>query len=87
MQLELKDRDDPLTESIARLRHNAHRYEPEQIEMFDDVLGRMISHIEGRALAELSRRLAPVNNAPLRQPPQVMNAPIIQPGPRANQIS
>jgi len=45
---------------------HAHRYEPEQIEMFDDVLGRMISHIEGRALAELSRRLAPVSNAPLQ---------------------
>ena len=45
---------------------NAHRYEPEQIEMFDDVLGRMISHIESCALAELSRRLAPVNNAPLQ---------------------
>jgi Uncharacterised protein conserved in bacteria (DUF2336) len=45
---------------------NADRYEPEQIEVFDDVLGRMISHIESRALAELSRRIAPVNNAPLR---------------------
>jgi Uncharacterised protein conserved in bacteria (DUF2336) len=45
---------------------NADRYEPEQIEVFDDVLGRMINHIESRALAELSRRIAPVNNAPLR---------------------
>lgn len=43
---------------------NADRYEPEQIEVFDDVLARMISHIERRALVELSRRLAPVHNAP-----------------------
>lgn len=45
---------------------NADRYEPEQIEVFDDVLGRMISHIEGRALVELSRRLAAVDSAPPR---------------------
>ena len=45
---------------------NADRYAPEQIEVFDDLLGRMISHIESRALAELSRRLAPVQNAPLK---------------------
>jgi uncharacterized protein (DUF2336 family) len=44
---------------------NADRYGPEQVEVFDDVLGHMIGHIEGRALAELSNRLAPVNNAPL----------------------
>jgi uncharacterized protein (DUF2336 family) len=44
---------------------NADRFAPEQVEVFDDVLGRMISHIEGRALAELSERLAPVGNAPL----------------------
>lgn len=45
---------------------NADRYEPEQIELFDDVLERIASHIERRALAELGRRLAPVNNAPPR---------------------
>lgn len=44
---------------------NADRYDPAQVEVFDDVLGRMISHIEARALAELSNRLAPVSNAPL----------------------
>ena len=44
---------------------NADRYDAAQVEVFDDVLGRMINHIEARALAELSNRLAPVNNAPL----------------------
>ena len=44
---------------------NADRYEPEQVELFDDVLGHMIKHIESRALIELSQRLAPVDNAPL----------------------
>ena len=45
---------------------NADRYEPEHVEVFDEVLGRMIRHIESRALAELSQRLAPVDNAPLQ---------------------
>jgi len=45
---------------------HADRYEPEHVQVFDDVLGRMITHIEERALAELSRRLAPVNNPPLQ---------------------
>ena len=33
--------------------------------MFDDVLGHLIQRIETKALAELSTRLAPVDNAPL----------------------
>jgi uncharacterized protein (DUF2336 family) len=32
--------------------------------VFDDVLGHLIKRIEGKALAELSRRLGPINNAP-----------------------
>jgi uncharacterized protein (DUF2336 family) len=44
---------------------HADRYQPEQVAVFDDVLGHMIRHIESRALAELSQRLAPVDNAPL----------------------
>jgi uncharacterized protein (DUF2336 family) len=44
---------------------HADRYQPEQVAVFDDILGRMIKHIEGRALSELSQRLAPVDNAPL----------------------
>jgi uncharacterized protein (DUF2336 family) len=42
----------------------ADLYESEQIELFDDVLLRLIDHIETRALAELGERLAPVENAP-----------------------
>jgi uncharacterized protein (DUF2336 family) len=37
----------------------------EQTAVFDDVLGRLVSQIEGRALVELSKRLAPIGNAPL----------------------
>lgn len=44
---------------------NSGRYEPEQIELFDDVLLRLIGHIESKALAELGQRLAPVDDAPL----------------------
>jgi uncharacterized protein (DUF2336 family) len=44
----------------------ADRFTPEQIALFDDVIGRLIDRIETRALAELSRRLGPVANAPER---------------------
>jgi uncharacterized protein (DUF2336 family) len=43
---------------------NTDRLNDQQIEVFDDVLGHLIKRIEGKALAELSRRLAPINNAP-----------------------
>lgn len=44
---------------------DADRFNDQQIEIFDDVLGRLIKRIEGKALAELSNRLAPVSNAPI----------------------
>lgn len=44
---------------------DAERLTEKQIDVFDDVLGHLIKRIEGRALAELSRRLGPVNNAPI----------------------
>jgi uncharacterized protein (DUF2336 family) len=44
---------------------DADRFNDQQIDVFDDVLSHLIKRIEGRALAELSQRLAPVNNAPL----------------------
>ena len=44
---------------------NSDRLNDQQINVFDDVLGHLIKRIEGRALAELSQRLAPVNNAPI----------------------
>jgi uncharacterized protein (DUF2336 family) len=43
---------------------DANRLNDQQIEVFDDVLGHLIKRIEGKALAELSRRLGPINNAP-----------------------
>ena len=44
---------------------DADRFSGRQINVFDDVLGHLIKRIEGRALAELSQRLGPVNNAPV----------------------
>jgi len=45
---------------------NPGRYSEDHVGLFDDVIGRLIDEIEGKALAELSRRLAPVENAPPR---------------------
>jgi uncharacterized protein (DUF2336 family) len=44
---------------------DADRLNEQQIEVFDDVLGCLINKIEEKALAELSRRLGPVKNAPI----------------------
>ncbi|MGH9810810.1 MAG: DUF2336 domain-containing protein, partial [Terriglobia bacterium] len=38
----------------------------EHVALFDDVIGYLIEEIEAKALAELARRLAPVQNAPQR---------------------
>jgi uncharacterized protein (DUF2336 family) len=43
----------------------ADRLNDEQISVFDDVLGQLIHRIETKALAELSSRLAPIDNAPI----------------------
>jgi uncharacterized protein (DUF2336 family) len=44
---------------------DADRLNDRQIAVFDDVLGHVIKRIEGKALAELSRRLGPISNAPV----------------------
>src|SRR3981081_4363595 len=44
--------------------HNARNFTEEQTALFDDVRGRLVREIEKLALVELSRRLAPVPNAP-----------------------
>lgn len=44
---------------------DADRLTDQQIDVFDDILGHLIKRIESRALAELSRRLAPIHNAPI----------------------
>lgn len=43
---------------------NVANYSEETVAMFDDVLSRLVEHIELRALAELSAKLAPVATAP-----------------------
>lgn len=44
---------------------DSDRLTTKQIEVFDDVLGYLITRIEEKALTELSGRLAPVKNAPI----------------------
>src|SRR5262245_45880269 len=44
----------------------ASRYSGTEIELFDDVLMRLVAEIEMEARARLSRRLAPLSNAPPR---------------------
>lgn len=43
---------------------DADRFNDQQIGTFDNVLSHLIKSIEGKALQELSRRLAPIDNAP-----------------------
>ena len=44
---------------------DAGRLSDQQITVFDDVLGHLIETSESKARAELSARLAPVDNAPM----------------------
>jgi uncharacterized protein (DUF2336 family) len=44
----------------------ASEYSEKHVEIFDDVLGRLIFEIETKSRAELSRQLAPIDNAPPR---------------------
>jgi uncharacterized protein (DUF2336 family) len=44
----------------------ASRFGDAQVDLFDDVFGLLIKEIETKARAELSNRLAPVDNAPVR---------------------
>jgi uncharacterized protein (DUF2336 family) len=41
-------------------------FSDEHVSLFDDVIGYLIEEIEAKALAELARRIAPVDNAPER---------------------
>jgi uncharacterized protein (DUF2336 family) len=43
----------------------ASMYSDEQVELFDDVIGRLATSIEATARAELANRLAPIANAPV----------------------
>lgn len=44
---------------------SANGLDDEQVAVFDDVLGYLTKAIEARALVELSKRLAPIGNAPV----------------------
>src|SRR5262245_39075882 len=43
---------------------NADRLNEQQVDAFDEVLGRLVATVDRKARAELGRRLAPVDNAP-----------------------
>lgn len=43
---------------------NSTKFTENETKMFDDMMGHLIKHVESRALVELSRRLAPIPNAP-----------------------
>jgi len=59
---------DKRVESLRRITDlfvaDADRLNDQQIDVFDDVLCHLIKRIEGKALEELSRRLAPISQAP-----------------------
>jgi uncharacterized protein (DUF2336 family) len=67
---------------VVELFLGAKRYDDDQIELFDQVMGRLIERIEAGALAQLSERLAPVGYAPPRVVRTLaMNADIAVAGP------
>lgn len=57
---------------------NAPNLNDEHTTFFDAVLGRLINHIETTATAELSRRLAPIPNAPVETIRQLANSDDIE---------
>jgi uncharacterized protein (DUF2336 family) len=70
-ELELAVKSDSLENRTRTLRrvtdlflNDADRLNDEQIKVFDDVLCLLVRRIERRALVELSKRLAPVDNSP-----------------------
>lgn len=67
----------------------AKQYADAEIRLFDDVIQRLIDHVETAALAALSARLAPLENAPLgtirqlaRNDAVEIAAPVLKQSPR-----
>ncbi|HXW27296.1 MAG TPA: DUF2336 domain-containing protein [Xanthobacteraceae bacterium] len=58
-------RTDTLRRVCDLFETGASMYSDEQVELFDDVIGRLAASIEATARAELSNRLAPIANAPV----------------------
>jgi hypothetical protein len=63
------DSPDNRTKTLRRVTdlflNDAERLNDDQIKVFDDVLCLLVRRIEHKALVELSKRLAPVDNSPL----------------------
>jgi uncharacterized protein (DUF2336 family) len=59
------DRIDTLRRITDLFLTTQDRLTAEQIDVFDEVIGHLVKRMEMRALAELSERLAPIENAPL----------------------
>jgi len=71
-ELELAVKDDSLENRTNTLRrvtdlflNDAERLNDDQIKVFDDVLCLLIRRIEGKALVQLSKRLAPIDSSPI----------------------
>jgi uncharacterized protein (DUF2336 family) len=59
-------RVETLQRITALFLNGAGRYNEEHVDLFDDVFSLLIEEIENKARAELSNRLAPVSNAPVK---------------------
>jgi uncharacterized protein (DUF2336 family) len=59
-------RVDALQRITALFLHGASGFSDEHVDLFDDVFGLLIEEIEAQARAELSSRLAPISNAPVK---------------------
>jgi uncharacterized protein (DUF2336 family) len=59
-------RREQILSQVVELFLGAEGYDDDQIELYDQVMGRLIEWIEASALIQLSERLAPVDHAPPR---------------------
>jgi uncharacterized protein (DUF2336 family) len=59
------DRIDTLRRITDLFLSTQDRLSTEQIDVFDEVIGHLVERMETRALAELSERLSPIDNAPM----------------------
>jgi hypothetical protein len=61
-----KERVETLRQITDLFLASSERLSEEQIGVFDHVIGHLIKRVENRNLAELSKRLAPIENAPIK---------------------
>jgi uncharacterized protein (DUF2336 family) len=60
-----EDRVDTLRRITDLFLKSNDRLTHDQIDVFDEVIGHLIKRVEARAVAELSERIAPIENAPI----------------------